>query len=314
MDYGYILRRAWQITRQHKVLWLFGFLAALRSRMVNVGWRDLPPEAQRWVVEFASSSYFVPAVVGFVLLALLVGLGMMLLNALGKSALVEQVNRIENGGASTVRTGWEAGKLRARRVFLLVLLLNLPLFVIGGSGAILFFLSLRSLPPYPESVPDLLSTFEALGFGLLCFLPAACLSVLLWVPLSVIQRLAVRACVLEDRPVWSSIARGWEVLRGNFGVVAALWLILFVVGIGLFFFVVGVPLGVLAIAFLTPLLLLRISASSVALGVALGVTVFFWLVGAAVNGVVETFISASWTLAYRQLTGLGRTGEELAWT
>jgi hypothetical protein len=35
-------------------------------------------------------------------------------------------------------------------------------------------------------------------------------------------------------------------------------------------------------------------------------------VGAACNSVVETFSSAVWTLAYRELTGLGLTGEEAA--
>jgi hypothetical protein len=37
-----------------------------------------------------------------------------------------------------------------------------------------------------------------------------------------------------------------------------------------------------------------------------------WQVGAAFSGVVETFSSAVWTLAYRELTGMGLTGEETA--
>jgi hypothetical protein len=35
-----------------------------------------------------------------------------------------------------------------------------------------------------------------------------------------------------------------------------------------------------------------------------------WLVGTALNGVMVTFTSAVWTLAYRELTGLGLTGEQ----
>ena len=34
--------------------------------------------------------------------------------------------------------------------------------------------------------------------------------------------------------------------------------------------------------------------------------------GAACNSVAETFGSAAWTLAYRELIGLGLTGEEAA--
>ena len=35
-----------------------------------------------------------------------------------------------------------------------------------------------------------------------------------------------------------------------------------------------------------------------------------WLVGAGVNSVVEVFTSTVWTLAYRDLMGLGLTGED----
>jgi hypothetical protein len=35
-----------------------------------------------------------------------------------------------------------------------------------------------------------------------------------------------------------------------------------------------------------------------------------WLVGSAANSVAETFLSAAWTLAYRELAGMGLTGEE----
>jgi hypothetical protein len=111
MDYGYILRRAWQILWQHKILWLFGFLASLGGRFrFDLRMEDLPPEAQRRIAEFVSSPRFVPVAVGFVLLMLLIGLALALLNALGRAALVDQVNRVEDGGLPTVRTGWEVGR------------------------------------------------------------------------------------------------------------------------------------------------------------------------------------------------------------
>jgi hypothetical protein len=39
-----------------------------------------------------------------------------------------------------------------------------------------------------------------------------------------------------------------------------------------------------------------------------------WLVGAGVNSVVEGLTSTVWTLAYRDLMGLGLTGEDVAST
>ncbi len=41
----------------------------------------------------------------------------------------------------------------------------------------------------------------------------------------------------------------------------------------------------------------------------LAVELLAWLVAAAAGGVVETILSAAWTLAYRDLTGMGLTGE-----
>ena len=68
MDYAYVLRRAWQTLWRWKVLWLLGFLAALRPRTPNNGWNDLPIEAQHRLAEFATGPYYVPVIVaaGFV--------------------------------------------------------------------------------------------------------------------------------------------------------------------------------------------------------------------------------------------------------
>ena len=50
----------------------------------------------------------------------------------------------------------------------------------------------------------------------------------------------------------------------------------------------------------------------VAVGLAtLAVGVLMWLTGVVGGGIAETFFSATWTLAYRDLTGIGRTGEEV---
>jgi hypothetical protein len=34
-----------------------------------------------------------------------------------------------------------------------------------------------------------------------------------------------------------------------------------------------------------------------------------WLLATGAGSVVETFVSAAWTLAYREITGLGLTGQ-----
>jgi len=100
-------------------------------------------------------------------------------------------------------------------------------------------------------------------------------------------------------------------LREHFGVVALLWavqllatIVATIVG-GLPVIAVGFGLqAVVAITSLVSMLL------SIALGLVAGLSV--WILGAAIFGVVETYVSTVWTLAYRELTGLGLTGENTA--
>jgi hypothetical protein len=142
-----------------------------------------------------------------------------------------------------------------------------------------------------------------------CLLPGLCLAVLLSIPLSVLQRLAVRACVLEGHGVRESIIRAWEMLREHLGPLALLWLILMGVGIGAMI-VLGLPLALVAVSLAAVALLTAFVSPLLFTALTLIIGLLAWLVGAAANSVVETFLSASWTLAYRGLTGLGLTGEE----
>ncbi|UCC75806.1 MAG: hypothetical protein JSW37_09825, partial [Anaerolineales bacterium] len=98
---SYVLRRAWKITWRHKALWLFGLLVSLGTvgTRASVGsgsrWerstRELPPEVQRAIADFLSSPYFTVAVVVLALLTFTIGVGLALLSALGRAALVDQV-------------------------------------------------------------------------------------------------------------------------------------------------------------------------------------------------------------------------------
>lgn len=118
-DCGNVLRRTWEITWRHKVLWLFGFLASLNTRFRFDVESEIPPvrHLRHWVAEFVSSPSFGPVVVGLFLFFLLVSLVFSILKALGRSGLVNQVNQIENGSTPTVQAGWQAAKRYGWRVF-----------------------------------------------------------------------------------------------------------------------------------------------------------------------------------------------------
>jgi hypothetical protein len=322
MDLGYVLRRAWEITCQHKALWLFGFLVSLGTVGARVGigsggsrggriGREYPPEVQRAVSGFLSSPYFIVAVVALVLLAVAIGVGLTVLGALGRAALVDQVQAAEDRGGVSLRAGWQAGGRHLWAVFLIRLLLGLPAAGVTLTGvlpamAMLFWVAGQERPEVV--IPGVFALPVAL---LTCVFPAICLAVMLSVPLSVLWRLAVRACVLEGYGVRQSIARAWAMLREHLGSVALVWLILLGVEVGVTI-VIGLPLALVAMLLGTVALLMVLVSPLLPLALVLIGGLLTWQVGAAFSGVVETFTSAVWTLAYRELTGMGLTGEETA--
>jgi hypothetical protein len=311
MDYGGTLRRAWQITWRYRILWAFGLLAGMNAQFrLNLQADSMPPEAQRWLRQFFSSPAFIPVMVGAGLFFLIVGLVFAALQALGHSALVDQVNQIEDGSLPTLRAGWEAGKRHVWQVFLIVLLLGLPAGIVLLAGMLPFFVPLmRDLVRHgPGAVPDP----DALMTRLLaCFAPACCLGVILSIGADLIRQLAVRIRVLEGWPVWQSITGGWEFLRHNLGQVGTFWLIVLGIRIGVGL-VVAIPMCLLAVGMVAPFAFLMNTAFPVAVAGLCGVAIVFWVLGTAINSVIETFFSASWTLAYREIRGVAQAVEEIA--
>lgn len=320
MDLSYVLRRAWEILWRHKTLWLFGFIVSLGTvgARASVGsrgvWeraaRELPPELERITLDFLSSPYLVVATVALALLAVVVSTGLTLLGALGRAALVDQVRAAEEHGVVELRAGWRAGTHHLWLVFLLRLLFGLPVALVTLVGilpatiGILVALVERQRPELAIA-----SLFLMPLTIIACLIPAVCLAVLLSAPLNVLLRLATRSCVLEGRSVRDGIARAWMMLREHIGLMTLLWAVQLLATI-VTMIVVGLPLmavgfGLLAVALVTSLVSLLLS-----IALALVAGLLMWLVGAAIYGVVETYASTMWTLAYRELTGLGLTGEQ----
>ncbi|MBC7251799.1 MAG: hypothetical protein H5T62_16165 [Anaerolineae bacterium] len=294
MDYGNILSRAWRITWDHRVLWLFGLLASLSFEFrLNVD--NLPPSTQQWLREVASHPAFGPVVAGIIVLSLLVELLLAVLNALGRAALVDQVNRIEEGNPVSASSGWEAGKRYGWRVFLIAFLLGLPSMVIILAGLVpVLIASVRDGWISGEGVPNIVNLV------FLCFVPSCCLAAVLGIVLNTIGALAERTCVLEGRSVWQSIRGGWELLRDNLGSVGMLWLILLGLRIGISL-ILGIPACLLVTLAVVPTMLLMQESLSAGLAGLCGVAFLFWVAGTAVNSVIETFFSTCWTLGYRDL-------------
>lgn len=305
MDYEQILERAWRITWQHKALWLFAFLAGFSAQFrFNVDSQMLPPEVQRWIAEFVNGPYFRPAVVGFSVFALLVGVVAAFVNALGRSALIDQVNRVEEGSAATIRSGWKAAKRYVWRVFWVAFLLGLPTALAMAVALAPLMAPLMGMM-VGEQVA--LTSLDLESRLLECFLPGCCVAALLGLFLQCIQALAERACVLEDLSIWGSIVRGWECLRRNVGRVLAFWLVLIGVGIAIGV-VIGAPICLLLFVTALPLGVVMRDSPAIGMGGLCGLWLLLWVLGAAVSCVTTTYFSSCWTLFYRRLTELNNAG------
>jgi hypothetical protein len=320
MELGYILRRAWRITWEHKILLIFGILVSMGMVGMRLGlssgqWeaavQELPPGLQQPIVDLMHGPYAAAVAVALTVLGFIVGFGLSLLSVLGRVGLVHQVRAVEEYGVAVLKGGWLAGKQHLWQAFFVRLLLALPAGIVVFVGALPAAVAWLLTVGQERLDAQVFGVLTTGALGLICLGPAVFLSLLLSIPISVLQRLAVRACVLEKLGVRASIARAWGMLRENLGWLALVWLILLLISAGVVI-VVGLPLVVVWwLLFSTAWLAMFFSPLfSVALVLLLGLAA--WLVASAIGGVLETFSSAAWTLAYRELTGMGRTGEEVA--
>jgi hypothetical protein len=300
---------------------VFGFLAALGSgNGGGFNWRgnardlnfpspgqpgagNLPPEVERFLTRlFTDQTLLITLAIAIVCIGLLIGLVLAFISALGHGGMVEMVREADETEATRFGTGWKTGVRRMLPVFLIRFLLGLPTFVIIMAGVIPFLLSFVPLIARNE-LPNSPDWFFAGGIAtsvFLCFLPALCIGLLITIPLSLLETLAIRALVLENQGIWGSLRRGWSVLTGNLGQVAMVWLIFLLLGIGIGI-LIGLPVAAVALVTIVPLALMVAASPLFVIPLAL-VIMLIALLSAALRSIVEAFTSAVWTLAYRQWT------------
>jgi hypothetical protein len=297
MDYGRLLRRAWEIIWQHKFLILLGVLVALSgvSNTSSSGYRfdrqdfsfdrpfprdfeDLPqfeiPQAPE--LPGLPRNLGLPIAVGGALLliivgiAIVVGLGLWAVSTLARGGLIAGVNAIEGGGASSFgdafRAGWQNG-WRLLGIGLLPAIPGLILFIagLGLSGVLLAgsqLLGARTLLPAGIGIISI--------FGML-----ACIALPFALVLGLIRNFAERACMLEDLGVFAAYRRAWQVLTGNLGEA----ILLFLIQIG-----ISIALGLLMAM---PGLLMALCC-------------VLWPILLALRGAIAAYFSTLWTLAWRE--------------
>lgn len=336
MNHVQILKRSWNILWNYKTLWIFGVILALTtgggSFQGNFGGRsstpardsdfnfNLPRDFGREMEDFGRffqrgitpqvSQTLLWVVVALVALILLLAIVFAFLRYISQVALIRMVDENESSGVKhTWKQGFRLGWSRsAWRLFLINLVIRLPvaIVIIGLLGCatlpVLFSLMDGSRP----SIPGIIA---AVGLLFLVIF----LAIIIELVLSWLLEPIYRACVLGVYGVFDSIRKGWELVRHNFMDVLVMWLFLIGVKIGFFFLTIPIVLVLIGIGalfgggagFSLYFLLQALQSSQLFLpAIIIGGLIFMVVVSLPMlflSGLLETYLSTTWTLTYREL-------------
>jgi hypothetical protein len=293
MDFGYVLKRAWEIIWKFKVLWIFGILAscgqASGSGGSNSGYRfssqesNFSPQIERFFNQLDPAIIALLIALGiFIVLALIVLA--ILLGTIGRVGLIRGTVKAEQGAEHlTFGELWREGLKYFWRVFGLNLLIGVITFV-----AILAIVIIMIIP-----------TVFTLG---LCLIPLMCLFIpVMWAVYVLIEQANI-ALVVENLGILEAIAHGWQVVKDNIGNMIVMSLIL-ILGVSLIGgAIIGLPLLIVA----APAVVGAVSGTTDALRNGLLVSGLLFLVYLPIllllSGVLRSYTSSAWTLTYLRLT------------
>ena len=295
LDFGGVLRRAWQITWKHKILWIFGILSGLVGRAsYNGGGRPrfnpnnfVPnnPDAFPQVRNLDQNAIIAIAL-GLVCVGVIIAITLYVLHVIGRGGLIGGIQLADRTGQVSFGQAWGVGTQHFWTVLLIGLVVAIVALLIG-SASFVAFLSV-------------------------CLTPLACIGFLVIAVLGVFTYLAQIAAVTENLSVTDAFGRAWQVVQVNLGAVALMAVILVIVEavagfvIGLPFLFALAPLGVAVAAYLS-----GAPQAATASAIVAGLCFVVWIpVAIILGGILETWVISTWTLTYQQLSG--RPGSAVA--
>ena len=313
MDHISILKRAFNITRRYKVLWIFGILLALfggggsaGNFNINVpgGGRGRAPGR---LPPFALPHVDPGAIIGIAVLCccllLLFVVAALIVSYLARTALYRLVNEIEETGRCPswqegFRLGWSK---RALRIFGIDLVIGIP-FAIVAILLILLALSPLLMLLVESDAMRVLSVVFTIGSVLLVI----GVLIVAGMVVNLLKRFMHRQAALDDRSVGQSIVLGYQMVRANLKDAAIMWLLMLGVGFGWAIVMIPVFLVILLVAGAVggiPAWLIWQTTELLWLTLLVGIPLFLVVLVPPLvflNGLYLVFQSSVWTLTYRE--------------
>jgi hypothetical protein len=293
MDPIKILKRAWHIVWNYRVLWIFGFILALTASgssggsgnngsRFNINEREefqMPSNMER---EFNSAGeafeeFFrqgLPAlereldlpsgelstmlwVIGaFILVMIIVGLAMSVARYVSETSVIRMVDEYESSGKMlSFREGWRLGwNRKAWRLFLINLILSLPAFLLLAFFVVIGFAVYKTASAPGAGSGGMWASWAGIVAIVLVVL---FVFAILMVFLGLLQKFFWRAAALEDLGVRDSFRSGWQTFRENWKDIGIMWLVM--VGLGIAWAIASIILFVISI----PVLAITVVAGAV---------------------------------------------------
>ena len=299
MDYGKILGRAWEITWRFKILWILGFLASLGQggggSQGGSNYRFSSSDWQRWNISPDAVGAIIAVIVALACVAILIGIALWVVSTIARGGLIAGVQQAEDEGSTGFGRAWRVGVKRFWTLFGIQILAALPVILMWLIFAGALAASIFGVVKGSESSDPTV----ALGvFGIVCSGLWCCGAIIVSLLLSQIATYAERAAILESLGWIEAFKRGWQVLKTNIGPTLVFWVIFLAIGL-----VVGgiVLAGVAAVAVPIFGALTTTDVGAWILVPICGGGLIAIILGALIGSLVNTFTSATWTLAYREM-------------
>ncbi len=250
MDFMGILKEAWTVTWRERRLWILGLFAAGSVGVSSINWdlgsadtssqgpefTGMPTgaEIQKAIDEAGReigvslgsvNDWWIWIAVG-VMALVVIGLVFWVLSIAARGGLIEQTREAIAERPTSVRAGWRTGWRYWGRVFVVGLLLAIPILVFGGIASLGAVIA-GTLIIGGEGAVQATAGVVAAGAVVALF---GLITVVVSVILSMVQEVAYRYAILEDRGAVDSIKTGWNDLFQRRGV-ASMWLVLVVADI-----------------------------------------------------------------------------------
>jgi hypothetical protein len=260
IDFGKILKRAWHILWNYKVLWIFGILLAITAGSVSSGsgsgyqfsgntprpsnhpgiyqpgeaWQEFNAWFEQDVLPvFERPDEHITTFIwiGVILLVIIILFSVLFafVRYVSETAVLRMVDGYEQDGSRLgFKAGWKLGwDKRAFRLWVIDLIVNLPAMLVGLVLlvlGILFFVSVVN----GTARMAVASAITAIGCSFIFLM----LLSLVMVFLRLLRQFIGRAAALEGTRVGDSFRRGWAMFKRNWKSAAVMWLIMLGIGIG----------------------------------------------------------------------------------